>query len=88
MSGLPGEVWKLTAACQNIPDPDVFFRKYGRTTEAFRYCDICPVTRQCLAYALSMETVDTTYGIWGRTIPEQRSRILRRRVERQKREVS
>ena len=52
---------------------------YAARTEAARHmCNACPVTADCLAYALDIDPVD---GIWGGLTPNER-RTLRRKARR------
>jgi WhiB family redox-sensing transcriptional regulator len=71
-----GFMWLLDAACAGA-DPDIFFPGSGfRNTAdaALEYCAKCPVTAQCLDYAVtnSMKT-----GIWGGMGPDQRKEYKR-----------
>jgi WhiB family redox-sensing transcriptional regulator len=71
-----GFMWLLDAACAGA-DPDIFFPGAGfRDTAslALKYCAQCPVTAQCLDYAVtnSMKT-----GIWGGMGPDQRKQYKR-----------
>jgi WhiB family transcriptional regulator, redox-sensing transcriptional regulator len=77
--------WKLSAACRPEVyrgDPEIFYppRLRETTTEmsaaraelirrAKRVCAVCPVTRECEAYAMDNRE---TEGIWGGKAPEER----------------
>ncbi|WP_344389298.1 WhiB family transcriptional regulator [Streptomyces vastus] len=71
--------WLRRAACAD-EDPELFF-PVGTTgpslqdvAAAKRVCDRCPVSYQCLAWAL--ETGQTS-GVWGGTCEEERAALLR-----------
>jgi WhiB family transcriptional regulator, redox-sensing transcriptional regulator len=75
--------WRAEAACR-VEDPELFF-PIGTTEPALRQahdakaiCAVCPVTRQCLSWALESNQ-DT--GIWG-GLTERERRSLRRRTLR------
>lgn len=69
--------WKDQAACLGT-NPDLFFPpKWDHGTDAKRVCAGCPVSDDCLEYALA-EHID--YGIWGGTSQRERTRI--RKAER------
>lgn len=76
--------WEKEAACKNSPDidPDAFFPVKIHGHEAFeakRFClSRCPVTEECLAYALEQ---NIQYGVWGGLDGDERKR-LRRRMSR------
>ena len=69
--------WRDAAACRNT-DPDLFF-PVGTTGEALEeteaamaLCRRCPVSQQCLEFAMVTNQRD---GIWGATSEEDRRRI-------------
>ena len=67
-------------------DPDLFFPESGHTvqTSAARLiCIECPLTKECLEYALSIPSIED-YGVWGATT--QKDRDLFRKSPRAKRE--
>ncbi|WP_432133501.1 MULTISPECIES: WhiB family transcriptional regulator [unclassified Streptomyces] len=71
--------WMRRAACLD-EDPELFF-PVGTTGPALRdiaaakqVCARCPVTAECLAYAL---TSGQRSGVWGGTCEEERARLLR-----------
>ncbi|MFB4318175.1 WhiB family transcriptional regulator [Actinomadura sp. 21ATH] len=77
------EHWSDQAICRGA-DPDLFFpigysapilREQERAAKAI--CANCPVTADCLSWALRVGEPD---GIWGGTTPEER-RLLRRSAE-------
>lgn len=61
--------WFNDAECKGT-DPDMFFPTQGETPEpeALAACDRCPVTTQCLQWALAHKEP----GIWGGTTDRQR----------------
>ena len=66
--------WQDFAHC-NQADPEAFFpEKGGSTKQAKSVCKRCPVTDDCLQYALKYRE---RYGIWGGTSEEQRRQILK-----------
>jgi WhiB family redox-sensing transcriptional regulator len=77
--------WRVRGLCLS-EDPDLFFPIGGinsgratlQTDEAKAVCRHCPVTRQCLAWAVDMGPVE---GIWGGTTEGER-RAMRRRAVR------
>lgn len=76
-AGVPvqAEDWTDLALCQ-YTDPEVFFPEKGQATApAKRICTRCPVTEQCLTYALAG---DERHGIWG-GLSERERRLLRLR---------
>jgi WhiB family redox-sensing transcriptional regulator len=57
-------------------DPELFFpNKGGSTREAKLICKKCPVTAECLDYALEG---DARYGVYGGTSERDRRKIKRR----------
>ncbi|MDX3095571.1 WhiB family transcriptional regulator [Streptomyces sp. ME01-24h] len=72
--------WRYEAACRE-EDPELFFPISGsgpglaQIAEAKAVCLRCPVTRQCLAWALTAGRLD---GIWGGTTEAERRTIQRR----------
>ena len=78
--------WRLRAACRSV-DPDLFF-PVGATGLAIEQiesakavCTMCPVTDECLEYALA---TNQDSGVWGGRSEEER-RALRRAWLRQRR---
>ncbi|MGE2723554.1 WhiB family transcriptional regulator [Mycolicibacterium pulveris] len=62
MTPLP--TWRLRAACIGV-DPDLFFPDPGDSILAQRakaVCDGCPVSDECLAFALARHEM---FGVWG-----------------------
>ncbi|MER5366529.1 WhiB family transcriptional regulator [Streptomyces sp. NPDC002722] len=74
--------WRVRGLCLS-EDPELFFPVGSinsgpatiQTDDAKAVCHRCPVTEQCLAWAVEMGPVE---GIWGGTTERER-RALRRR---------
>lgn len=69
--------WQARAACRTS-DPELFFpiaaeHPHQQTTAAKAVCRSCPVTDQCLGYALS----HGERGIWGGTTERERDTLIR-----------
>src|SRR4051812_41011340 len=61
---LPREGWWASALCAQS-DPFLFHPQFGASDiarQALSVCQVCPVRRPCLTYALS---IDERGGIWG-----------------------
>lgn len=72
------EPWTADAVCQQT-DPEAFFPGSGESSRrAKAVCLNCPVTEECLAYALRE---DIPFGIWGGLSRGERRRMLRARPE-------
>jgi len=64
--------WHRRAACRGV-GPNVFFpQRGGNGREARAICARCPVTEQCLSYAMAD---DDTAGIWAGTSAVDRRRL-------------
>lgn len=77
---MPELSWRTRAACRGV-NSDVFFTTRGdpaRVAEALEYCAVCPVTDECLDYAMAMPTGFRELGVWGSTTPKQRRRLRRK----------
>jgi WhiB family transcriptional regulator, redox-sensing transcriptional regulator len=56
------ETWANEAACRDA-DPEIFFPEKGGTPRAAKQvCARCPVSVECLEYALGN---GLDYGVWG-----------------------
>lgn len=82
-----GDDWRDNAACLDIDDPERFFppgiATEGdlATTEAKAFCRaFCPVTDQCLNWALTRGIDD---GVWGATTPRERRQLVKGRAREQ-----
>jgi len=78
--------WRKDAACQDT-SPDLFF-PVGTTGQALiqiaqaqAVCAKCPVQTECLQFALA---TNQDSGIWGGTTEEERRKLRRAYVARQK----
>lgn len=83
MDGLPlDQRWLRRAACADT-DPELFFPvgvkgpALDEQAAAKEVCGRCPVTRQCLAYALRS---GQRSGVWGGMGEEERSPLHRKRA--------
>ena len=71
-----GSSWVLRARCRGL-SPTIFFPSDGPGVEAARrYCDECPVSADCLAYALDNHI---EHGVWGGASERARRRMARGR---------
>jgi WhiB family redox-sensing transcriptional regulator len=62
--------WRDHAACQEA-DPELLFpttRTEADAATARAWCNVCPVTAACLAYAVE----HGRYGVWGGTTEQER----------------
>ena len=67
--------WAAYAACREA-NPDLFFSAHEEeTAAAIRICRGCPVSDECLDWALEMRV---RYGIWGGATERERRRMLRK----------
>jgi WhiB family redox-sensing transcriptional regulator len=68
-----------TQACKNV-DPDIFFPEdYDDSVAVLNakvICKDCPLTNDCLVYAVKDSSLD---GIWGGTTPKERRNMRRRK---------
>lgn len=77
---MSAEAWQAQAACLGA-DTDLFFpdeRDTETRDRALDICSACPVTSECLAWALATEGrryYKNRHGIWGGTTPSRRGRI-------------
>jgi WhiB family transcriptional regulator, redox-sensing transcriptional regulator len=68
--------WMADGNCRNYP-PAVFFPSDGVGVErARKICATCPVSAQCLEYAIE-ERIE--HGVWGGCSERERRRIHKRR---------
>ena len=64
--------WQKEAVCAQT-DPEIFYPEGNTTTkQAKAICKTCPVSLECLEYALKRTEV---YGIWGGTTATERQRM-------------
>ena len=74
--------WQEEAKCRGV-DPEIFFLPYRarnaekrkREQAAKDVCKGCPVTAECLSYAMQTEE---EFGVWGGLTPEERTLLGRR----------
>ena len=70
--------WRSQALCAQV-DPELFFPEKGGSAEpARRVCLRCPVTRECLEFALEH---DERFGVWGGLSEQERRDLARARQE-------
>lgn len=74
--------WRAQAECAGM-DPDLFFptNKMHVPDEARAACARCPVKAQCLEFAIAVNEKD---GFWGGKTPEERRKIKRNRLFRER----
>lgn len=66
--------WTARAACAET-FPDEFFPSQGESPKRAKLiCAQCPVSTECLSYALENRE---PYGVWGGTTEAERAQILR-----------
>jgi WhiB family transcriptional regulator, redox-sensing transcriptional regulator len=76
-SDMEQESWRAEALCAQT-DPEAFFpEKGGSTRDAKAVCRRCPVTAECLEWALAN---DQRYGVWGGTSAPERAALRRSRT--------
>lgn len=86
--------WRDRASCVDV-DPEIFFLGYGSgralgrisvtaKARAMELCARCPVTAECLAFALTMPA-SGDFGIWGGTTANQRVRLRQHQPLRSRR---
>jgi WhiB family redox-sensing transcriptional regulator len=81
------EDWREKASCRSV-DPDLFF-PVGTTglaldqiEQAKAVCRACPAQEPCLEFALS---TNQESGVWGATSEEERRKLRKQWVARQRR---
>lgn len=77
------EKWREESACKGL-DPNMFFPGPNDTEdqeEAHKVCSSCPVTEECMEYALA-NNID--HGIWGDMSERQRKKFRRNLKKQQK----
>jgi WhiB family transcriptional regulator, redox-sensing transcriptional regulator len=73
--------WRHRAACRGA-DPDIWFPistegpSQSQVAYAKSFCERCPVTTECLNWALS---IGVDYGVWGGHTAEERRAFRGRR---------
>jgi WhiB family transcriptional regulator, redox-sensing transcriptional regulator len=66
---LTPEPWSEGSVCAQIGGDTWYPEKGGSTATAKKACKVCPVTAECLNYALEH---DERFGIWGGMSERQR----------------
>lgn len=71
------ERWQTRAACLGSDPADFFPDVGGGYAAARRYCDVCPVVAECLAYAFETEPdiLAFRHGMFGGKTPLERHQI-------------
>jgi WhiB family transcriptional regulator, redox-sensing transcriptional regulator len=76
------ETWRDRALCAEV-GTELFFPRHGESLRPAQFvCRRCPVTDDCLAFALAHMTCDDDigqHGVWGGTSVEDRRRKLGQR---------
>lgn len=87
----PPDEWMHRAACVGHPEPSIFYVTFDSSNPtkaprdrkaALAVCRDCPVRRECLEYALTVEgdcCQTMRHGTWGGTSPAARQRIVNAR---------
>lgn len=71
--------WMVQAACKDMGNEIFYPEKGGRSGEAKRVCNGCPVRVECLDFAMQWGSVPYDQGIWGGTTADERHLIRKRR---------
>jgi WhiB family redox-sensing transcriptional regulator len=67
-------VWQDEAACRGM-DPEMFYTERGESTrDPKATCAVCPVTAECLQFALDNRE---KFGVWGGLSERERRRLRR-----------
>ena len=71
--------WQERGRCRG-QDPSAWFPEKNKyqgveAKAAIRICNVCPVQKECLDFAINEVDTIKRYGIWGGKTPTQRSRI-------------
>ena len=66
--------WAVFAACKDEQGMAFFPQTRDEEVQALTICGICPVSEDCLDYAL--ETKER-FGVWGGTTEKERRRLSR-----------
>jgi WhiB family transcriptional regulator, redox-sensing transcriptional regulator len=74
LSSIANETWIDRAICPTTAPNQFFAEKGGPAGAAKRVCAGCPVTQDCLEFALRNKEM---YGIWGGASPKERRQMLR-----------
>jgi WhiB family redox-sensing transcriptional regulator len=73
--------WVSQAVCKGVPNATkIFFLERGMNSNAAKkICGTCPVTSECLEYALSFNLHEDSFGIFGGMTPQEREDLRRDR---------
>lgn len=66
--------WHADALCAQVGGDEWFQEKGGSTADAKAICRRCPVTEDCLQFALDH---DERFGVWGGLSEQERLRLTR-----------
>jgi WhiB family redox-sensing transcriptional regulator len=69
---LEGPAWHADAVCRQIGGDEWFPNKGESPREAKKICATCPVSAECLQYALDN---DERFGIWGGVTERDRRKL-------------
>ncbi len=73
--------WREAASCLDVPDDVTFFptkEDLGAIVKAKAVCSTCPVSGECLTWAIETNQPD---GVWGGHTPKERRRLRRSWLE-------
>lgn len=77
--------WWEQAACLGAPS-DVFFPEVddytrSRWDEARKFCEVCPVTQECVEFVMPIEEASGRRdGMWGGLTPKERDVLWQNRI--------
>lgn len=69
---IQGPDWHADALCRQVGGDEWFPEKGSSSREAKKVCASCPVTSECLQYALDH---DQRFGIWGGVSERERRKL-------------
>ena len=80
-AGLPlvRPAWQRYALCDGVGQTMFFAERGTRCSEARALCRACPVSEECLDFALHMPAAEDIVGIWGGTSAPERRRLRAQR---------
>lgn len=76
----PNTEWMDEAACKGRALTE-FFPPVGGSAAGRACCQVCPVRRDCLEFALAVELPQMRAGLWGGMSPKDRDAEGRRRAQ-------
>jgi WhiB family redox-sensing transcriptional regulator len=71
---MTNELWRLKRACKNMSVNTFFPQNRREFVAAKKICAQCPVSAQCLQYAVENMIA---FGIWGGTSEKERNGLIR-----------